>query len=70
MTDEDARGKRRILGLAIGASGLMMLIVTLLVYEGVIDVSEQARLLVASVLGAVAALDVSLAVYFITSDPS
>ena len=70
MTDDDTGGKRRTVGFAVGASGVLMLFVALLVYGGVIEVSEQARPLVAGILGVVAALDLSLAVYFIASDPS
>ena len=70
MTDEDAGGKRRTVGFAVGASGVLMLFVALLVYAGVIEVSEQARPLVTGILGVVAVLDLSLAVYFIASDPS
>lgn len=70
MGDDDKRAKRKVVGLALVASAFLMGLVALLVYAGVIDVSDQARGLVAGVLGVVAALDVSLAVYFIVSDPS
>jgi hypothetical protein len=70
MSDAEKKGKRRIVGVALAASGLLMLMVALLVYSGSIDVSDEARLLVSSVLGVVAAVDGSLATYFLLSDPS
>jgi len=70
MSDDDKRAKRRVVGVAVGASGFLMLMVALLVYSGGIDVSEQARPFVASILGVVAALDVTLAIYFFVSNPS
>jgi hypothetical protein len=70
MIDDEKKAKRRIVGFALMGSAFLMLAIASLVYAGTIDVSEQARSLVASVLGFVAVTDLGLAAYFILSDPS
>jgi hypothetical protein len=67
---DDKRAKRRVVGMALGASAFLMLMVALLVYTDVIEVSDQARTLVSGVLGVIALLDVMMAIYFFVSDPS
>ena len=70
MTDDGRRGNRRIVGLALIGSALVMMAVVGLIYAGVFEVSGDAQRIVASILGVVAVLDLVMAVYFLVSNPS
>ena len=71
MSDpEDQRGKRRIVGMALMGSAVMMGLVALLAYSGVFEVTSGAERTIATVLGAVAIVDFAMALYFLTSNPS
>jgi Tfp pilus assembly protein PilX len=70
MTDDSRRGNRRIVGLALIGSALVMMAVVGLIYAGVFEVSGDAQRIVASILGVVAVLDLVMAVYFLVSNPS
>jgi hypothetical protein len=70
MTDDGRRSNRRIVGLALIGSALVMMAVVGLIYAGVFEVSGDAQRIVASILGVVAALDLLMAVYFLVSNPS
>ena len=70
MTDDGRSANRRIVGLALIGSALVMMAVVGLIYAGVFEVSGDAQRIVASILGVVAALDLLMAVYFLVSNPS
>jgi Tfp pilus assembly protein PilX len=70
MTDDNKRANRRIVGLALIGSALVMMAVVGLIYTGVFEVSGDAQRIVASILGVVAFLDLAMAVYFLVSNPS
>ena len=70
MTDDNKRANRRIVGLALIGSAMVMIAVVGLIYAGVFEVSGDARRIVAGVLGMVAAVDLAMAVYFLVSNPS
>ena len=70
MTDHSRRANRRIVGLALIGSALVMMAVVGLIYAGVFEVSGDAQRIVASILGVVAALDLVMALYFLVSNPS
>jgi hypothetical protein len=71
MSDsEDQRGKRRVIGMTLMGSAAMMVLVALLAYSGVFEVSSGAERTIAMVLGGVAILDFAMALYFLTSNPS
>jgi heme A synthase len=67
---EDQQSKRRIVGMALMGSAVMMTIVALLAYSGVFEVSSGVERTVALVLGGVAVLDFAMALYFLMSNPS
>ena len=62
------QGSRRIVGLALAASAVVLGLVATMIYSGVVGVSEQSRGIVAGAMGVAAVLDMILAVYFIVSD--
>ena len=71
MSDsEDQRAKRRVIGMTLMGSAAMMVLVALLAYSGVFEVSSGAERTIAMVLGGVAILDFAMALYFLTSNPS
>ena len=71
MSDpEDQRGKRRVVGMIMMGSAIMMTVVALLAYSGVFEVTDGAERTIAMVLGAVAIVDFAMALYFLTSNPS
>jgi hypothetical protein len=71
MSDlEDQRGKRRIVGMALMGSAVMMGFVALLAYSGVFEVTNGTERTIAMVLGGVAVVDFAMALYFLTSNPS
>jgi FtsH-binding integral membrane protein len=70
MIDEEKKSKRQIVGYALMGSAFVMLGFAVLIYNGSFDISEQARTIVATVIGVVSATDLALAAYFIMSDPS
>jgi hypothetical protein len=71
MSDlEEQRGKRRIVGMAMMGSAVMMTVVALLAYSGVFEVTGGAERTIAMVLGGVAIVDFAMALYFLTSNPS
>jgi hypothetical protein len=71
MSDpEEQRAKRRVVGMVLMGSAVMMVVVALLAYSGVFEVTSGAERTIAMVLGGVAILDVAMALYFLTSDPS
>jgi small neutral amino acid transporter SnatA (MarC family) len=70
MTDDNKRANRRIVGLALIGSAVVMMAVVGLIYAGVFEVSGDAQRVVAGILGVVAALDLLMAVYFLVSNPS
>jgi heme A synthase len=71
MSDpDDPRAKRRVVGMVLMGSAVMMAAVALLAYSGVFEVTSGAERTIAMVLGGVAILDFAMALYFLTSDPS
>jgi hypothetical protein len=71
MSDpEDQGAKRRVIGMTLMGSAAMMVLVALLAYSGVFEVSSGAERTIAMVLGGVAILDFAMALYFLTSNPS
>jgi hypothetical protein len=71
MTDpDDQRAKRRVVGMVMMGSAVMMMAVALLAYSGVFEVTSGAERTIATVLGAVAVVDFAMALYFLTSNPS
>ncbi len=71
MSDpEDQRAKRRVVGMAMMGSAVMMAVVALLAYSGVFEVTSGAERTIAVVLGGVAIVDFAMALYFLTSNPS
>ena len=71
MSDPDEqRAKRRVVGMVLLGSAVMMAVVALLAYSGVFEVTSGAERTIATVLGGVAILDFAMALYFLTSDPS
>ena len=71
MSDpEEQRAKRRIVGMTMMGSAVMMAVVALLAYSGVFEVTSGAERTIAIVLGAVAIVDFAMALYFLTSNPS
>ena len=70
MTDDNKRANRRIVGIALIGSAMVMIAVVGLIYAGVFEVSGDAQRIVAGVLGVVAAVDLAMAVFFLVSNPS
>jgi len=71
MSDpEDQGAKRCVIGMTLMGSAAMMVLVALLAYSGVFEVSSGAERTIAMVLGGVAILDFAMALYFLTSNPS
>jgi heme A synthase len=71
MSDRDEqRAKRRVVGMVLLGSAVMMTVVALLAYSGVFEVTSGAERTIAMVLGAVAIVDFAMALYFLTSNPS
>jgi heme A synthase len=71
MSDRDEqRAKRRVVGMVLLGSAVMMTVVALLAYSGVFEVTSGAERTIAVVLGAVAIVDFAMALYFLTSNPS
>jgi hypothetical protein len=70
MTDEDRKGKRRVVGFALMGSAAFMLVIAALVYAGALPMSEYSRPLLSTVLSIVAVVDLVMAAYFLVSDPS
>jgi hypothetical protein len=67
---DDQKGKRRVVGMALMGSAVMMGLVALLAYSGVFEVTGGAERTIAMVLGGVAVVDFAMALYFLTSNPS
>jgi hypothetical protein len=70
MTDDDRKGKRRIVGFALIGSAAFMFVIAGLVYASALPMSEYSRPLLASILSIVAVFDLVLAAYFLASSPS
>ena len=71
MSEPGEQGaKRRVVGMVLLGSAVMMAAVALLAYSGVFEVTSGAERTIASVLGGVAILDFAMALYFLTSNPS
>jgi hypothetical protein len=66
----DEGGSRRLVGVAMAASALLIGLAAALIHGQVIPVEEGSRALIAGVLGLTAALDGLVAVYFLVSDAS
>jgi hypothetical protein len=67
---EEQQAKRRIVGMVLLASAVMMTIVAGLAYSGLFEVSGGVERTVAMVLGLVALVDFAMALYFLVSNPS
>jgi hypothetical protein len=70
MTDDDRKGKRRIVGFALIGSAAFMFVFAGLVHVGMLPMTEYSRPLLASILAVVAVFDLVLATYFLVSNPS
>jgi hypothetical protein len=68
--DDKRAGSRRIVGFAMAASAVILLVMASLIYTGTFGVALQSRTIVAGAMAVAAVLDVVLAIYFIVSDPS
>ena len=68
--DDKRAGSRRIVGFALAASAVVLLLMASLVYTGTFGVAGESRAVVAGAMAVAAALDVVLAIYFVVSDPS
>ncbi|HEX7088163.1 MAG TPA: hypothetical protein VF198_17520 [Vicinamibacterales bacterium] len=66
----DGSSSRRTVGLVMAVSAALLGLVAMLIVAGTIPVEEDSRTLVAGVLGAAAAFDVLLGLYFFVSDAS
>ncbi len=66
----DGSSSRRTVGLAMALSAALLGLVAMLIFAGTIPVEEGSRTLIAGVLGAAAAFDVLLGLYFFVSDAS
>jgi hypothetical protein len=70
MTDDDRKGKRRMVGFALIGSAAFMFVFAGLVHMGVVPMTDYSRPLLASILSIVAVLDLVLAAYFLMSNPT
>jgi hypothetical protein len=70
VTEDERRAPRRLVGLVMAGSAVILGLVGGLVLGAVLPVAEPSRMLVGSVLVLVAALDLLAAAYFIISSPS
>ena len=66
MTDKP--GNRRIVGVAMAGSAVVMIVMAALIYTGSFGISDQSRSIVAGALGVAGVLDIILAIYFIVSE--
>ena len=66
MTDKP--GNRRIVGVAMAGSAVVMMVMAALIYTGSFGISDQSRSIVAGALGVAGVLDIILAIYFIVSE--
>jgi hypothetical protein len=70
MTDDDRKGKRRIVGFALIGSAAFMFVFAGLVHVGMLPMTDYSRPLLTSILAIVAVFDLALATYFLVSNPS
>jgi hypothetical protein len=70
MTDDDRKGKRRIVGFALIGSAAFMFMFAGLVYAGLLPMTDYSRPLLTTILSVVAVFDLTLAAYFLISNPT
>jgi len=70
MTDDDRKGKRRVVGFSLIGSAAFMFVFAGLVHVGVFPMTDYSRPLLTSILSVVAVVDLVLAAYFLMSNPT
>jgi hypothetical protein len=70
MTDDDRKGKRRVVGFALIGSAAFMFVFAGLIHAGFLPMTDYSRPLLASILSIVAIFDLLLAAYFLISNPT
>jgi hypothetical protein len=70
MTDDDRKGKRRIVGFALIGSAAFMFMFAGLVHAGLLPMTDYSRPLLTTILSVVAVFDLVLATYFLISNPT
>ena len=70
MTDDDRKGKRRIVGFALIGSAAFMFMFAGLVHAGLLPMTDYSRPLLTTILSVVAVFDLMLAAYFLISNPT
>ena len=70
MTDDDRKGKRRIVGFALIGSAAFMFMFAGLVHAGLLPMTDYSRPVLTTILSVVAVFDLVLAAYFLISKPT
>ena len=70
MTDDDRKGKRRIVGYSLIGSAVFMFGFAGMVHAGALPMTDYTRPVLTSVLSIVAVFDLALAAYFLLSNPT